>query len=349
LAKWWLSVTFWRRVAQFASFLLLVYGGHLFLSRAGEPAAERGHGSDASSPNASKGAIHWVPGIPPVVDNVYPPSAVCRFAAKGGFFKGCVVYFISDKLTIPTPFILLLPPILIFVALSFVFGRAFCGWVCPLGSLGDFLDALRRRCHAPYRCFSERFRGWLRGTNYFLFFSTAAVSWLVKPQKYRDTAQCWLYLPFCQMCPARLICPTIAGGSTTWVSFANGAAAFFTISSFVLLALFTAGFAVGRRIWCHLCPVGLANSWFNRGAALELRKDGVRCNRCGACADACPMGCTHVRDEKRIEVVNHHDCIFCLKCVERCPKDDCLSIGFFGGKLLKSSRERQVATERRTA
>jgi len=103
-----------------------------------------------------------------------------------------------------------------------------------------------------------------------------------------------------------------------------------------LLAFFAAGFMAARRVWCHFCPIGLATSWFNRGGMLELRKEGIRCNRCGVCADVCPMGCTHIRDEKESEFLSHHECIYCLRCVEFCPKKKCLRLNFFGLKLIES-------------
>jgi ferredoxin len=82
--------------------------------------------------------------------------------------------------------------------------------------------------------------------------------------------------------------------------------------------------------------VGLVNSWFNRGGALELRKRAAKCNKCGSCADACPMGLTAMYLADEDVKYNQSGCIMCLRCVEVCPRDGCLSCSFFGRRITES-------------
>jgi succinate dehydrogenase/fumarate reductase-like Fe-S protein len=49
------------------------------------------------------------------------------------------------------------------------------------------------------------------------------------------------------------------------------------------------------------------------------------------------MGLTHVREEKQKRVLNDPRCIFCLRCVEQCPRDGCLDVRFFGAPVARSS------------
>jgi len=60
------------------------------------------------------------------------------------------------------------------------------------------------------------------------------------------------------------------------------------------------------------------------------------------------MGLTHVREEKQKTVLNDPQCIFCLRCVEQCPRDDCLEVRLFGRTVAKSSFKSLGATTQQT-
>lgn len=277
--------------------------------------------------------------------DVFPPAAPCFFVEGRKLVKGCNIYLLSDALARHTRLSVILPAVFVFVLLSFLLGRWWCGWVCPLGALGDALDAVRRRLRIHHTGWSISIKNGLRASSYVTFFATAGISFLIGIKPFR-WLQRYLYLPFCEICPARLACPVLAGASPSFAgSFATVPHCLFTFLMYGTMAFFISGFLSARRIWCHFCPIGLATSWFNRGAALELAKDNLRCNRCGACAEACPMGCDHLIEKGRLEqnenregkeLRNHHNCIFCLRCVEQCPKEKCLSFRFFGMRFVES-------------
>jgi polyferredoxin len=110
-----------------------------------------------------------------------------------------------------------------------------------------------------------------------------------------------------------------------------------TVLAWAFLGLFLAGSLLGRRVWCRLCPIGACHEVFNRGGLVALRKDPGKCNRCGVCAYACPVEHHDVYEEKEMKDVSHRDCILCLRCVELCPKEDCLQLTFAGKKVVGSS------------
>jgi NAD-dependent dihydropyrimidine dehydrogenase PreA subunit len=328
-------IDFWRRVVQTLTFVVLIYGGFFF--RPGDAVETQPFPLAPDAVTTTKlppTAIAWAPGDPPAID-AYPPGSACRFNPGGGMFKACIVHMLSENLTWQTRVAYLLGYVLVFVVLAFLLARVWCGWVCPLGTMGDVLTWVRRRFRIDRVAFPTGFRQSLRYSAWGLFGLVLAVStWIGFPEN--KSFQCYLFLPYCQLCPARLLCPMLGGRSSTWADFTNGYTTFFTLGSWIFLGLFAAAYFAGRRLWCWLCPIGLVTSWFNRGAAVELRKDARKCNRCAACADACPMSLDHVARERQLTVLNDPNCILCLRCVDACPREGCLTATFFGRKVVGS-------------
>ena len=72
-----------------------------------------------------------------------------------------------------------------------------------------------------------------------------------------------------------------------------------------------------RYFWCSICPMGKIYKSIRPG------RSGIRvadtCVKCGLCSKACPFGFFPpgaVQDG----VFRNPDCMFCQRCVERCPK-----------------------------
>ena len=69
---------------------------------------------------------------------------------------------------------------------------------------------------------------------------------------------------------------------------------------------------------------------------MALQKDSRKCNQCGVCTEVCPMDIDTVRTEMKKKNVSSFDCVLCLKCIEQCPKDGCLSLEYGGFPVVKS-------------
>lgn len=174
-----------------------------------------------------------------------------------------------------------------------LFGRAFCGWACPFGTLHDMLSPTPSR-----REFKTR-NHW--HVKYIILFLTLVLAWFAL-----DTI-------FCKFCPSgslfaaipfRLLHPGYAQLSSFYYAH------MFTLALTILLAL------VISRFWCrYLCPLGAIAGAFNKVSTLTIKLDEEKCKECITCLEVCVMGITNIRD-----VGNSTDCILCGRCVEACPE-----------------------------
>ena len=330
------TISFWRRTVQVVAFAGLLYGGFLVTGSGGTGTAEA---------LGKANAVYWVPKDPAVVD-AFLPSAVCKFNPRGGTFAACPVYFLNDKLTWLVPLRYLLGYVLIFFVLGLLLSRLWCGWLCPLGSIEDAVNWVRKKAGLPRVQWGERTRKVLQWTKYSLLGLSVLISGVIAIPALKDF-QCYFFIPYCQLCPGRILFPLFGGVIPKVSDFTAIPAGVFTVLAWSFLAFFILGSFLGRRIWCRLCPIGACHEFFNRGGLVSLRKDTVKCNRCGVCADVCPIEHRGVYEEKdpvkgktgplRSADVSHRDCILCLRCVELCPRDGCLELRFAGKRIVKSS------------
>lgn len=186
-------------------------------------------------------------------------------------------------------------------------GPVFCGWICPLGSLGEWLYALRRRLSKvklePAAALARRLT-WGRAA---MFVLVLFMSW--------QTKSIW----FENIDPYKAI---------FHMSVENTATALL-IAAFAILSL-----AV-ERFWCRwLCPLGIFNGLVGKLAVFKIRRNAASCIHCGACSRACPV---RIPVAERLQVSDDR-CVGCQRCIEACPKSATLELRSAAapdGKLLK--------------
>jgi ferredoxin-type protein NapH len=345
------------RVFRFAvravCLLVLVYGGLALRPSYQDYVAAKARRFDPKNPPRGIASLTDTrPALESDARMTYLPSAPCRFTADGGYVQGCnmemaqrLLQVDEKKLAAGDPnathaMHLLLGALAMLVILSFLLGRLFCGWLCPLSAIGGVLDWLRRRLRLPY---------WkpARPVKLAYLCSGAGIASvamaMAKAYPHLDANGAFLgckvpLYPFCKICPSQPICSVVGRGSAKYapVPTSDLGWGFFTAMYFALLALFLASFLLGRRLWCRFCPMGMFSGIFNRGGLVALVKKARKCNRCGVCAEVCPMDIGKVRDEMRREDVSSYHCVLCLRCVEKCPRDGCLSLQHAGVTVVQS-------------
>ncbi len=265
----------------------------------------------------------------------------------------------SPTLTGLTVFIaerLILILVLLFT-LTAVFGRFFCGWICPFALYMDLLTRLRKALKIHYWKLPEKLNDGLDVLRYVIIcviFLLAIVLGPFSPDLWRLVIM--FMGPFKSLIIVFLIPiePLItpigeAIGFNSWgISFTQLSATidFFndqfviSLTLFVFIA-FTAGSFMVRILWCRFCPVGATVSILNRFThfkwipILQLNKVEEKCTKCGICKRVCPTQVTKVYDDNGGNVTSTK-CLLCSRCVEMCPYKDCLKIEFAGKSIYKS-------------
>lgn len=222
------------------------------------------------------------------IHNFCPYAVVCF-----GFLKGNLLFYSIGVAALG---------ILIgmsFMILSMFFGRVFCGYICPLGTLQELLFALRSKKRGKRM-------NWLveRKLARFKYFVLALNILLVV------AGLTWVFIPFCPIYGISRL-PSLALGG---------------LAVFVLILV--VGFFV-ERLWCrYLCPyAALLNLAQGLGKLFGIKRTMVlrnleRCIDCGICSANCPMNL----DITSSEYVDDPNCIHCLRCSQKCPKPGTIRI-----------------------
>lgn len=194
---------------------------------------------------------------------------------------------------------------LLLIALTFVLGRFFCGWICPIGTVLDLVRPLAFWQKRVTRSLGQGFRSKRNSkARYFLlagvvaagFFSIQAIGWLD---------------------PLVIFHRTAGALTTNYFSFQQPPLfAMLSVVSLAFLAIVSLELWQ-PRFWCrNLCPLGALLSIFSRFSLMN-RKVSTACSLCGDCRRVCPMNAI----PKETHETSYSDCTFCLECESSCPKN----------------------------
>ncbi len=190
------------------------------------------------------------------------------------------------------------------VLLCVIFPRAFCGYICPLGTLIDGFDWLLGR--RAGRSAHQR-AGWLANIRYYLLAIVLAAAVFGVLLSGFVAA-----IPVLTRAMLFLLAPVQTGLWKGWylVPPVNPG----HVISILLFALMLGVGVLGRRFWCrHLCPTGALFSVVNTLRLTERRVTDA-CVKCGKCLQACSFGA--VNNDFSTQFLN---CTSCRSCRRACP------------------------------
>lgn len=190
------------------------------------------------------------------------------------------------------------------VLVCLFFPRAFCGYVCPLGTLFDVFDRLVGKWVRHFKMRGQG--GWAYARYYLLAAVMVAAAFGVLLSGFVAA------ISVLTRAMLLILAPVQTGLLKGWYLVPPGNIGH-AISILLIVLMFCLGF-LGRRFWCRcVCPTG---ALFSLCSVLRLRERRVTgaCVKCGGCVEACSFAAIH--DDFSTRSLN---CTSCRACSGVCP------------------------------
>jgi polyferredoxin len=190
-----------------------------------------------------------------------------------------------------------------FLAMSWLFRKSFCGWLCPVGAISEYLWRLGRRALGRNFRLPRRLDVALRSLKYLLLglFLYAVGSMSV------PAIHAFLEGPYGMVDDVKML------NFFRYLGLEGG----------MVLALLVAASMFIENFWCrYLCPYGALLGLAALASPLRIRRDTALCIDCAKCARACPSALP----VDRLVEIRSAECTACLECVASCPAAGALTM-----------------------
>jgi polyferredoxin len=188
-----------------------------------------------------------------------------------------------------------------FMLMSLLLKKAFCSWLCPVGTLSEHLWNLGRRVFGR----NLRLPKWmdlpLRGLKYLLLGFFVFLIGAMSAEAIHD----FMSTPYGLVADVKMLNFFRDIGQTAAI----------VIGLSVLLSMLIQNF------WCrYLCPYGALLGIASLLSPVKIRRDTEACIDCGKCARACPSSLP----VDQVVQIRSVECTACMACVAACPAQDAL-------------------------
>lgn len=190
-----------------------------------------------------------------------------------------------------------------FLAISFLFRKAFCSWLCPVGTISEYLwragKKMFRHNYFPPRWLDLA----LRSLKYLLL---SFFFWAVSSMAADELAS-FMSSPYGVIADVRMLNFFRHLGET---------------AAIVLGVLAIASVFI-QNFWCrYLCPYGGLLGIVSLASPTRIRRNPEGCIDCTLCAKACPSALP----VDKLITIKSAECTGCLECVAVCPAQDTLRL-----------------------
>lgn len=190
-----------------------------------------------------------------------------------------------------------------FLAMSFLFRKAFCGWLCPVGTVSEYLGLLGQKL------FGRNFRIWrwidipLRGLKYVLL---GFFVWAISSMSAAAIANFM-----------RSDYGLVAG--VKMLNFFR----FLGETGLIILGILVLASVLVQNFWCrYLCPYGALLGFASLLSPVRIRREPEPCVDCAKCAKVCPSNLP----VDKLVTIKSAECTGCLECVAICPAEGALHL-----------------------
>jgi polyferredoxin len=190
-----------------------------------------------------------------------------------------------------------------FLLTSLLLRKAFCSWLCPVGTLSEWLwkagRSIFRRNFALPRWFDIP----LRSLKYILL---GLFVWVVLKMPV-DGIYAFLHSPYGVIADVKML----------------NLFRFMTMTTAIVLGVLALASVFVQNFWCrYLCPYGALMGLAALLSPLRIRRDSKACIDCAKCAKACPSQLP----VDRLITIRSAECLGCMECVNVCPAEGALDM-----------------------
>jgi polyferredoxin len=193
--------------------------------------------------------------------------------------------------------------LLTFLAIAFFFRKAFCSWLCPVGTFSEYL------WRAGRKIFKRNFRIWkwldvsLRGLKYLLL---GFFVWAVSSMSAAAIAS-FMRSDYGVVADVKMLNFFRYLGAT---------------GATVILLMMIASLFI-QNFWCrYLCPCGALLGLVSLLSPVRVRRNSAACIDCAKCAKACPSALP----VDTLITIKSAECTGCLECIAACPAEGALDL-----------------------
>jgi len=222
-----------------------------------------------------------------------------------------------------TIFVTALLASIIMVIVTVLFGRLFCGWICPMGTLFDLAAYIiphkkekKPYGNGPYKNIKYYLLifllfGSVLGFSAVLFFDPLVFIFRV------FTLNIYPFIILIVNQFLNLIRPLAFKAGTLKLSMLSYDQPVYSLGiiNLILFLIVIGLISIERRFWCrNLCPLGALLAILSR-FSIRGRRVSEECINCAKCAQNCPMNA--IGDD--FHLTSSRECIQCERCTQVCP------------------------------
>jgi polyferredoxin len=190
-----------------------------------------------------------------------------------------------------------------FMLMSLLLKKAFCSWLCPVGTFSEFLWKIGRRIFGRNLRLPLWFDIGLRSLKYVLLGLFVAVIGAMSAAALED----FMSTPYGLVADVKMLNFFRDIGITAAV----------VIGLLMLLSMLVQNF------WCrYLCPYGALMGLAALASPARIRRQAELCIDCSKCAKACPA----MLPVDKLVTIRSAECMACLECVAVCPAEGALAL-----------------------